>query len=62
MTQKAVSMRAQILIDEISKVRVFAYLSRILDAVRGEPEKVVCLSLHRTQSTMLPSDPLLLVR
>jgi hypothetical protein len=55
-------MRAQILIDEISKVRVFAYLSRILDAVRGEPEKVVCLSLHRTQSTMLPSDPLLLVR
>jgi hypothetical protein len=55
-------MRDQTLMEENSKIRFLAYLSRILDAVRCEPEEMVCLALHRTQTAMLPSDPLLLIR
>lgn len=55
-------MRCRPLVGGTPRVRVSAYLSWILDSVGRKTEEVVCLSLHRTQAAVLPSDPLLLIR
>lgn len=48
--------------EKSGKLDVLAYLSRVWDSFLGQSEEVVGLTLHGPQTTVLPSDPLLLMR